>query len=180
VDIVHRVQALRAEGLHVDAICKELGLCRKTVYKYLRISEQPRNGRPPLERHMSKVQTVKALREKGMSVKDIARQLGIARGTVYKYLQLDADPERGRPTSKPPQQTIDDSLPIQPDRVTLLLLAAAICWQAHEDIEEGHEDAGEAHEFLTDLQQYARDWRAAQAEDHVVRWIRSRVRRVRM
>jgi DNA-binding phage protein len=166
--------------MHVDAICEELGLCRKTVYKYLKVSERPRNGRPPLETGMSKVQTVKALRAQGMSVKDIAKQLGIARGTVYKYLQLDADPERGRPTSNPPQQTIDDSLPIQPDRVTLLLLAAAICWQAHEDIEECHEDADEAHEFITDLQEYARDWRAAQVEDPVARWIRSRVRRVRM
>jgi predicted transcriptional regulator len=166
--------------MHVDAICAELGLCRKTVYKYLRVSEQPRNGRPPLETGMSKVQAVKALREKGMSVKNIAREIGIARATVYKYLQLDADPERGRPTSNPPQQITDASLSIQPDRVTLLLLAAAICWQAHEDIEEGHEDADEAHEFITDLQQYARDWRAAQVEDPVARWIRSRVRRTRL
>ncbi len=51
--------------------------------------------------HVDRYEQVCLLHEKGVSIADIARQVGISRKTVYCYLRMDGPPERKRPIRNP-------------------------------------------------------------------------------
>jgi transposase len=62
-----------------------------------------------IQRHAPRVaryHQVHALRSKGMTIAEIARQLGVARKTVYADLQLDQPPERKRPMRNPAERVL--------------------------------------------------------------------------
>jgi transposase len=56
--------------------------------------------------HVERYKQVHALREKGVSIAAIARQIGVSRKTVYVYLRMDQPPERKRPTRNPKDQVL--------------------------------------------------------------------------
>ena len=51
--------------------------------------------------HVARYQEVHVLHEKGVSIAEIARRVGVARKTVYVYLRMDRPPERKRPVRNP-------------------------------------------------------------------------------
>ena len=62
-----------------------------------------------IQRHAPRVaryHQVHALRRKGMSITEIARQVGVARKTVYADLQLEHPPERKRPMRNPKERVL--------------------------------------------------------------------------
>ncbi|MBV9279855.1 MAG: ISL3 family transposase [Chloroflexi bacterium] len=52
-------------------------------------------------RRLERYETVRAMREQGVSINDIARQLGLGRHTVRRFLRAEAFPERARPAPRP-------------------------------------------------------------------------------
>jgi len=51
--------------------------------------------------HVDRYHQVRGLHEKGAAIADIARQVGVSRKTVYRYLRMDGPPERKRPARNP-------------------------------------------------------------------------------
>jgi transposase len=56
--------------------------------------------------HVAACEQVHALREKGMAIAEIARQVGVARKTVYVYLRMPHPPERKRPMRNPKERVL--------------------------------------------------------------------------
>ncbi|NTY02524.1 ISL3 family transposase [Deinococcus sp. JMULE3] len=61
----------------------------------------PSNVGPPTARQMERFAAVQNKLREGMPVKQVAREVGVAPGTVRKYLHLDSHPGNARPRHRP-------------------------------------------------------------------------------
>jgi transposase len=106
--LLHHRTALKETAVAVaeDHVPPE-DLPRDEMYRGKRASPQNWQHRADEESqrrhapHVARYEQVRALHEKGADIADIARQVGVSRKTVYRYVRMDGPPERRRPGRRP-------------------------------------------------------------------------------
>ena len=89
-----------AKTLPLDAVLP-VPVCRSEALPSTETSLTPSGMRPPTARQQARFAAVKTKLQAGFSIKAVAREVGVALGTVQKYLHLEQHPGNARAWSRP-------------------------------------------------------------------------------
>jgi transposase len=103
---IELVKKMHTEGRTIREISALTGIVDRTVVKYIKLPEKDIPVLKPDSREkehinnarklQDKIQLVKTLKAKGLSMRDIEKKTGLSRGTIRAYLSKSASPVNGQ------------------------------------------------------------------------------------